>query len=293
MTRNFGTPGVVLTRAVFKLAVFFIAAASHAQTPKFEVASIRPCASPQPAAKSSPGNLRLGCQSLLVHIIGAYVVFADGRRASPSALSIPVEGGPAWVRNEMFTIDARAEGDPGVALMSGPMLQDLLEERFRLKLHRETREVPVYALTAAKARPKFTPFVKDDCSPSLGAPPEGLRRCRATIQPALPNMVVDAEGLTMEEFAKSFLSFLDRPVIDRTSITGRFDFLLRFTPDDTTPGIRGLWDRQRARQQTPDDLPPGPSIFSAIQEQLGLKLEATRGPRDFLVIDQAERPSAN
>jgi uncharacterized protein (TIGR03435 family) len=182
------------------------------------------------------------------------------------------------------------------------MLQALLEERFKLKVHWETKEVPVYALTVAKGGPKLQPFKEGSCyllditqlyAPTKAAPRPG-QPCRNGNSRKGSNGIVDWRGLSVDQFAKQVLiGVVDRPVIDRTGIAGKFSFHLEFAPDQATPHFLpgGALDTGQAG---PSDEPVGgPSIFSAIQEQLGLKLVPAKGPRDFLVIDHVERPSEN
>ncbi len=165
------------------------------------------------------------------------------------------------------------------------MLQALLEDRFKLRVHRETREVSVYALTVAKGGPKLQPFKEDSCIPydSMRPPAQDQKVpkfCGAvfTVPRAQgTNRAVEGLGSSLDEFSKMLGGFLDRPVISKTRISGVFDFHLEYATDDG-PGAAPL---------------DGPSIFTAIQEQLGLKLEPTKGPDEFLVIDHVERPSAN
>ena len=171
--------------------------------------------------------------------------------------------------------------------MQGPMLQALLEDRFKLKTHQETREVPVYALTVAKGGSKLKPFLEGSCTAlplTLTRPPlqPGQQYCKAMVRPQPPT--VHAEGATLTEFSKLVALVFDRPVIDRTGIAGKFDIHLEFAVDESTP---------RLRLSDSDDSPRGVSIFTAIQQQLGLKLEAAKGPGEFLLIDRIERPSGN
>lgn len=279
---------------MFKLAVFLIAAASHAETPKFEVASIKPCKSPEAGPDSSRDTLRLNCMPLAVLVTQAYVIFAGGEnRSIRVASAVRVEGGPPWAQTEFYSVEAKAPGVLGLPVMSGPMLQALLEERFQLKVHRETREMPVFALSVAKGGHKLKPFNEDHCDPVRAAPIEGYTPCRISMESEGQKIVILNEGVTLDEFSNGPLNALSRPVVNRTGLSGRFDIRLRYTPDESTPGIFQLLQRQKARLQLPDDQEPGPTIFTALQDQLGLKLEATRGPREFLVIDHAERPSAN
>jgi uncharacterized protein (TIGR03435 family) len=193
----------------------------------------------------------------------------------------------------MYRIDAKASGHPGREMMQGPMLQSLLEDRFKLKIHRETTEGPVYALTLEAKAPRLKPFQEGSCiqmplTLPASTPPPGQRYCKALI--SLQGSSVLAEGSTLSEFSKLLNLVLDRPVIDKTGVTNRFDIQLEFARDEATPGLRGpVQDIPAAA----DSDPSKPTIFAAIQQQLGLKLRPTRGPIEFLVIDHIERPSEN
>ncbi len=256
---------------------------------KFEVATIRLCDSDgggrSGGGKSSPGRLVLNCQTLGDAdrsfpglIAQAYGLFANGHRNPPWAL-LPVEGGPAWLKSDRYEIVAKAAGDASLDMMNGPMLQALLEDRFRLKVRRETREIPVYALTVTKGGAKLHPFQEGSCT-HCGA--------SGTIQGS--NFVLHGQGMTLGEIAKSLGIGLDRPVIDATGLTGKFDFELEFARDQSAaPALRD------PHQVVPTAADPstGASIFTAIQEQMGLKLESTKGPGEFLVVDSVERPSQN
>jgi uncharacterized protein (TIGR03435 family) len=213
-------------------------------------------------------------------------MYANGRSNPPwDVFEIPSEGGPSWIRSDQYTINAKAEGTPSIEMMQGPMLQALLEDRFNLKIHHETREVPVYLLTVAKGGSKLQRFKEGSCTRvSLAAfppppPAPGEKRCPWGSTRKGPNKVVEAQGITIEEFAKVFLGL--RPVIDKTGIAGLFDF--HFEVADR---------RLTADPATPSDEPLGPSI-STVLEQLGLKLESSHGPGQFLVIDSVDRPTEN
>jgi uncharacterized protein (TIGR03435 family) len=196
-------------------------------------------------------------------------------------------------------IDARAEGAPGEGMMNGPMMRALLEDRFQLKVRHESREVPVYELTAGKNGAKVHQFQEGTCTthdPNLPMPPPvpGGNPCMYVFQPGKESglLVAKAQGATFDHFCKLIAFAAGRPVVNKTGLTGLFDFRVEFAPDENTPfstdGGPG-----------PDFVPPpaaqpaGPSLFVALQEQLGLKLEPGRGPRDFLVIDGVKRPSEN
>jgi uncharacterized protein (TIGR03435 family) len=175
--------------------------------------------------------------------------------------------------------------------MQGPMLQALLEERFGLRIHRDVRPGSVYELTVARGSSRLKPFVDGSCVPPPAGPPQelppGKRYCMSRIGMLPPT--VDADGDSLAEFSQLLSVFLDRPVIDKSGLRGRFDMHLEFSADDTTPGIGG--PRPNGPAPAPD--PNRPPIFTAIQEQLGLRLQAATGPVESLVIDHLERPSAN
>jgi uncharacterized protein (TIGR03435 family) len=223
-------------------------------------------------------------------ITGAYVLFANGH-VNPRS-RVPVEGGPACINSVRYQIDAKADSARGQGMMRGPMLQTLLEDRFKLKIHHETRDVPVYVLTVAKGGLKLHPFQEGRCIPRNFAlleqfPPQpfpelppGQKYCGAgtTVKGAIVTL---DETMTIDDFIKYSLPGLDRPVVNRTGIKGLFDFHLEFAPEES-PDAGG----------TPPEV-PGPSIFTALERQLGLKPEPAKAPGDFLVIDHVERPSAN
>jgi uncharacterized protein (TIGR03435 family) len=269
--------------------------------PKFEVASIRPCKDPsqeppighRPGANSSPGRLATDCVELLNLIGNAYNAFADGhlnRNAEPA----PINGGPPWLHAAWYEINAKAEGDPSVEMMMGPMMQALLEDRFRLKVHRQTSEGPVYFLTVAHGGPKLHAFIEGSCTPYSTFPPPplqlGKQYCESMISGVSPSVV--AQGATLDEFSKTLRVVLDRPVINKTGIAGRFDFHVRFSREGTTTAGVSLAPRNDGSSPASDPAGP-PSIFTALREQLGLKLEPGKGPIEVLVIDHVERPSEN
>ena len=269
-------------------------------TPKFEVASIKRsknCGG-HPFGKlphaRSPGSLEV-CVPLEDLINLAYVVYADGRhrrRLLPGGP--PISGGPAWIESDLYEIDAKAGSSASEAMMSGPMMQALLEDRFKLKLHREITEAPVYALTVAKTGPKLQQFKEGSCTPvdlTNGSPPplaSGQKYCSAGVNIGKSIKLV-AEATSLDDFCQLLGLVLDRPVIDKTGITGIFEFHLEFAIDDVIPGL--LSDRGTPPPTGAPD-PVGPSIFEVVQK-FGLRLVPTKGPRDFLVIDHVERPSAN
>ena len=240
-------------------------AASQSARMAFDVVSVRPnkSGSTSVSMRRLPGGgFEAGNVTPRDLILGAFDVprFA-------------IVGLPSWAERERFDISARvaasATGTPRAANADMLMLRTLLEDRFRLTAHTEMREMQVYALVMA--RPD-------------GQPGSQLRRSTIDCKPAAPGAASPCSGQNGPGFAKGvgreisaivpFLaSQVQRPVVDRTGLTGTWDMELTFNPD------------------VPDD--PRPSLFTALQEQLGLRLEPSRAPVQLFVIDRIERPSQN
>lgn len=185
--------------------------------------------------------------------------------------------GPPWLDSAMYDIDAKSDPDQDARLkaMSGEdaaqqkrlMVQALLLDRFALVTHHETRELPIYNLVLAKGGPKFQPSTRDGTTIDTG-------RSRMHIAGS-----DDTIGLLSRELAQS----QGRVVVNKSGLSGRYDLNLRWTPDDAPPPLLN---------GAPDPNAP-PGLFTAIQEQLGLKLEPAKGPVEVLVIDKIEQPSPN
>jgi uncharacterized protein (TIGR03435 family) len=187
-------------------------------------------------------------------------------------------GGPDWIKTAHFDIEARSDRSPTPDQML-EMLRTMLADRFTLVVHNERKESPVYALTLARRDGRLGPRLKRaeaECAPPDSGPAQSSQ-ARPRCGFRLGNGALSGEGATMARLA-SELSFVDRQVIDRTGLAGAFDIDLEWTPD--SPGAA----------PSPD---AGPSIFTAIQEQLGLRLEPATAPLDIIVIDSAERPTEN
>jgi uncharacterized protein (TIGR03435 family) len=265
-----------------------------ASRPKFEVVSIKRCEAKaanatgrKPGLSTSPGRLNVTCSPVKFLMQAAYA-------ASPDA-AVPISGGPSWLDSDTYDIEAKAESEASLETMRGPMLQTLLEDRFQLRIHRETKEVPVYDLVVGKKGAKLQAFVEGSCIiPGSGGAPAGVSRQN---RPAMcgsfaiglkgTKMTLDVHKRSVTEFSQQL--HLDRPVIDKTGIAGMFDFHLEFAPDATTAGF---FPPGFAIPTAADSL-DNSSIFTAIQEQLGLRLEAAKGPGELLVIDNVQRPSEN
>jgi bla regulator protein BlaR1 len=278
--------------------------------PKFDVASIKPCPEGRGGGNTkmgsaggspiiSPGRLNTGCALLAgSYPLAGLIQRVYGRLGLghvPSlGSSLPISGGPAWIYSDYYVINAEAAGNASKETMEGPMLQALLEDRFKLKVHRESRQVPVYELTVAKGGPKLQPADGSCTQPDYSTwpmppLPAGKRYCVNTGAGGRkgPNTMLYQEDATVDYVCKLLTLVMDRPVIDKTGLTGKYKFHLEFAIDQSTPGVID------ASYAQPSDAAPAPSIFTVVQQELGLKLEATKGPRDFLVIDHVERPSEN
>jgi uncharacterized protein (TIGR03435 family) len=201
---------------------------------------------------------------------------------------VPIERLPSWTDSERYTIEAKSQGAPGEGLMRGPMLQALLEDRFALKVRRETREGRVYRMTVAKGGPKIQPF-QGGCTPvdfvHLAASMSTNRNpCGGSAQSKGQNATVDIPGMDLDSFVLYIIrqGGFDGPLLNKTGLTGYFHFHLEFS--NGKPGDAG--------SMAADD-PPFPSIFTAMQQQLGLEVAAGKGPREFLVVDHLEKPSEN
>ena len=270
-------------------------------SPVFEVASVKP-------NKSGEGFIRFGLQPggrFTAQNVPARELIRFAYNVQP----FQIEGGPNWLNSDRFDVTAKAEGElqqvgPG---QSGPvqaMMQNLLADRFKLKVHRENKEMPIYALVLARSDGRLGKQIEPstvDCTAQRGrgagpgagrggpggpppAPPQPGERPQCGMFMGIGS--VGAGDVPIQQLAQLLSGRVQRIVVDKTGLTGRYSFNMEFTPDQmpppgaTPPGV-----------QLPAINPDGPSIFTALQEQLGLKLESTRGPVETLVIDSIEQPT--
>jgi len=244
------------------------AQSTQTATAKFEVAAIKRCEvrGQVRVLGPTPGRLSTPCVPLVSHMRSAYIAFADARPGPHFMSSAKILGGPAWIHSDGYQIEAKAEGNPGIGLMNGPMLQALLEDRFKLKVHRETREIPVYGLTTANGGPKLRPFIEGSCEPRANppspVPAPGKKYCGpGPLMRNEANFRWDLHGVSMVDFSKMLDGMLDHPVLDKSGLTGRFDFHLEFTPDESTmPRLAGIGKADGSPTLLPGS---GPSIFTA------------------------------
>jgi uncharacterized protein (TIGR03435 family) len=285
-------PGAITVAALLVVAAYGLFGQS-ADRPRFAVASIkRNQSSPAPNSKGAP--MGAGYRSGGRFVAGnAPVTFLIQR--SYAVQDFQVVGGPAWISNDGYDIEAKPESNTDQKRM-WLMVQALLADRFKLSMHRETKDLPVYDLQAVKSGPKLPAPQGGDCAEVMTAfPSPGQPR---PAPPCGPGVVKSGTGLTMEgisvsmpAFAKILSQIVGREVIDKTGFTGRFSLHLEFAIDDA---LAGLPDPVRPDASAPPADPTArPTLRIALQEQLGLKLEASKGPVDVFVIDHVERPTGN
>jgi uncharacterized protein (TIGR03435 family) len=240
----------------------------------FEVASIKPNKSGGGRSSSGFNHGRFTATNAGIKTLLQY-----------DAYGIPegqIQGGPAWLSSDRFDIEAKVDDATAEKMgklsrdernnLDRQLIQQLLADRFKLVVHWETQQLPVYALIVAKNGPKLEK-AKDASSTGVSS----------------NNGKLTAKGVTMERLAQTLTSLtsreLGRFVIDKTGIEGRYDLALTWSPEDRSAAM--------VNASADNAAPPGPSIFTALQEQLGLKLESTKGPVERLVIDHIEQPSEN
>jgi uncharacterized protein (TIGR03435 family) len=238
--------------------------------PTFEAASVKPV---------EPGDAG-GSTFQFIPAGGLKVTNGTLKGIIETAYDVRESGGPNWVNSERYDISAKAPEDLRTGNGAPPdgisetrrRLQTLLAQRFQLKVHRETKELPVYALAAGMSGSKL---VEGTASSNV---PAGIRRGCSQMTGMRASMANLAFYLSRQ---------LERPVLDHTGLSGRYDFQLDWTPDSGP--CSALTDGAGAAAGSSD----GPSIFMALQETLGLKLESTKGPVDVIVIDHAEKADEN
>jgi uncharacterized protein (TIGR03435 family) len=298
-----------LCAAVLAAAGQVAAQPSAASVPRFEVASVKPsttCGDPGAksgrggaAGVSDPGRLDVRCRTAIDLICMAYVQYPEGKR-NPPGRQTPVSGGPAWLDSVRYDIDAKPESPQSLEMMRGPMMQALLEDRFQLKIHRETRDVAVYALTVAKGGPKLQIAQKGTCIradagdplPPPSQRPAGMLRC-GVFAPSKANDGVYMYSTTLANFCEQLSLVLDRDVIDKTGIAGVFDIHVEPPPDASTGDPSDVPVPPHAAGARASLIDPlGSSILAAVQKA-GLRLESAKGTGEFLIIDRVERPSGN
>jgi uncharacterized protein (TIGR03435 family) len=271
---------------------------STAGAPKFEyeIASIKPNKSiteNRPVMNYTADGFIATGVPLIMLIQSAYGIFDADR----------ISGAPAWLNSERFDIDAKMDGaavdalknltPPDRTLTRQRMLQSLLAERFKFSIHRDTKELPTYTLVISKTGSKLQEGKPGDTY-SNGYRDAGGRGGPGTVQLKGRGGLV-AQGAPIANLAGMLSWLLGHNVVDRTGLTGKYDFTLQWTPEEgESPMLSNASGGTPSGQPAPPlPDPNGPSLATALEEQLGLKLESKKGPVEVIVIDHVERPSGN
>jgi uncharacterized protein (TIGR03435 family) len=246
-----------------------------AQGAQFEVASVKLHTSDDPRVYmvAQPGGRFVAANIPLRLLIRSAYQLQDDQ----------IVGGPAWLATDRFDIDARA---PQTAIPPYAQLQDMLQmllaDRFTLTTHHEKRELPVFALERSRRDGSFGPGLRSTACPDLAIDLSKPQPC-VNIQTGVGSLTV--RGMPFNQFTPYLSPYVNRVIVDRTGLDGRYDIELKWTPESPA--------QNRGAGEPPAPDPNAVSIFTALQEQLGLRLNSTRDTVDVLVIDTLERPTPN
>jgi len=268
------------------------------KVPSFDVISVKPA-----RAGSGPGmgmamGVRIMPDGFTASNLPAHFLLMQGFKVNDNQIT----GEPGWLKTDRWDIEAKVAGED-VATLSKltfdqrqSMFQQVLADRFALKLHHETREMPVYALVVAKGGSKLTESKPDPNAPGGATTGPGRRMMMGRGR-------LEGQGTTIDFLISALSGQAGRNIIDKTGLTGRYDFSLNWSPDEGGGGGGGMG---RPGDDPPHAGPPGagpapaggdmasgPSLFTALEEQLGLKLVPEKGPVDVIVIDSVGRPAEN
>lgn len=249
----------------------------------YEAATIKPSKGPGPGG-------RIGVWAAPDGFSAWFITLQQMISVAYGVERFQISGGPNWLPSERFDIEAKLDASTADALeklsqdqhvlAQQQMLQSLLANRFQLTAHRETKELTIYKLVIAKAGLKLQEAKPDGAHPGAGS----MRGSQLSGE-------MTAQAVPIASLARNLTQMLGHPVLDQTGLKGVYDFKLQFAPDDRLQPPPGLAPNQRLPVPAAD--PNAPSLFDALQEQLGLKLESGKGPVEVIVIDHVERPSAN
>ena len=284
-------PGAIAAAILLGLTGFAMFGQSAAR-PQFDAASVKPSVGSRfRMVRPEPGGLTAAAP-LAMLMQNAYGV-----------QPFQIMGAPDWADSESFAIEAKAGHQVSRAEVF-QMLQTLLEERFRLRIHRESRELPVYVLLAGKSGLNLSPPKPGACEePPADAPPgwaggrmqlpgqgqlslPGCGAVRVRLEPA--GVAMEGGKISMAEFVRMLSMVMGRAVVDKTGFSGLFDLRLRFVADESTPALPPPPPGAEASSDT-----RYAPIFTALGEQLGIHVQSGKGPVDVMVIDQVEKPSVN
>jgi len=303
---------VALALAAAGAAVLAQTAPAGPAAQSFEVASVK-SSNPNPTGPLGgtpmvlPALGRLTAQNVTLRML---VMTAYNRQP------FQIVGGPSWQNSNKFDITAKAEDGSASLDQMRIMLRELLEDRFRLKAHVETREVPIYTLVLARGDGRLGPKMKastDTCpdfkeqqqkmleaiakggvgalQSMVGKPGENKPCSMTNVPPTPANPVLGfrATGQSMELLVTLLTQLSGRPVVDKTGLTGPLDFELTIS----LQSLAALYQELGVSLPLPPGLPEGPALMTTLQEDLGLKLDSQRGPSEVLVVDGAELPTAD
>jgi uncharacterized protein (TIGR03435 family) len=268
--------------------------ATRAPLPSFEVASIKP---------NRSADMRIGIRFMPGRFTTTGATVKQLITLAYDVRDFQVSGGPSWISTDKYDIDAKepdALADELAKLTPDQrhekmelLIQSLLADRFQLKVSHGTKELPVYALVVAKNGPKIQEAKPGDTYPNGMKGPDGRALGHGGIM-RMGSGQFTGQGVPMIFLVQQLSQQLGRTVVDQTGLKGNYDFTLKWTPDQTAPGMIMV---PPGGGPGPDNPPSpdssGPSIFTAVQEQLGLKLESTKGRVEIIVIDHVEKPSEN
>ena len=261
-----------MIRAALTLIASICALLIATTTPKaqsataFDVASVKPNTSGDLQHSTGMRGRTFTATNVPVRLL---ILIAYDLTSEPNRLI----GGPAWIRTDRFDVLAST---PETAKPADrrQMVQALLDERFRLRVHPETREMPIYELKVARTDGQLGPYLRPSAPVDCDAIPPARRGEDDPCTSFLDDGVIRGRARTMAVLATLVRRSVDRPVVDRTGLSGNFNFDVKFAPEGAA-----------------DAVSDGTSIFAALGAELGLKLESARGPVDVLVVDSVERPT--
>jgi uncharacterized protein (TIGR03435 family) len=333
------TGQIALMIAAFTFAVIPLLSQTAAPKPSFDVVSIKPSAPNLGIRGGGPRGDRFAFTGASLRMLLQQGFQKTGGQGGPLGGQLQIIGGPAWMDSDRYDIQAKADCSGGALSreQSQLMIQSMLEDRFQLKAHMETRELPIYNLIVAKDGPKLK--VSEDQTPppiTAAGPPQVCGP--APVMPPLPPppppggrgagpggfdiasmprgammIGLSPTGMTMQATSTPFTNFVNmlqqftgRPVVDKTDLKGLFDFKLTFSPEGVSmPGFpggtpfgpggglgAGPAPAPGGAATTSAAADPIPSLFTAVQE-LGLRLESSKGPVEVLVVDSAQKPTEN
>ena len=274
---------------------------------EYEVASIKPW---KPASGDAPGVIRMGIMNAPDAFTATGITVKDLVTNAYGVAGYQVSGGPDWFSTERLEIDAKMDSSVADALKRlgtdertltrQKMLQALLADRFKLTIHRETKELPVYTLVIGKNGSKLQESKPEDTPPDAAPGRGGRGGLQLRIGAGAGGFTMTGKAVTMTSLVGNLSTNLHRTVLDKTGLTGKYDFTLKWLPEEMAQ-LQGMGAQTAVPGGAPNgSTPPAPSgdasfptIQVAIEEQLGLKLESGKGPAEIIVIDHVERVSDN